>query len=47
MNRRIEYTDLSAESKLYLAVRNTADNSGASTFEIRFYARVFPVTGQK
>ena len=42
VNRRIEYTDLTGESKLYVAVRNTAANSGPSTFELRFYARVFP-----
>lgn len=40
-NRRIEYDDLTGQSKLYLALRNSAGNSGASTFELRFYARVF------
>ena len=43
VNRRIEYTDLTARSKLYIAVRNTAGNSGPSTFDLRFYARVFPI----
>lgn len=41
-NRRIEYTDLAGESTLYIAIRNTAANSAASTFEIRVYARAFP-----
>ena len=40
-NRRIEYTDLTGESKLYIAIRNTSGNSGPSTFEVRVYARVF------
>ena len=40
-NRRIEYTDLTGESKLYVAVRNTAGNSAPSTFDLRFYARKF------
>ena len=43
-NRRIEYTDLTGESTLYIAVRNTTANSGPSTFDIRVYARVFPIT---
>jgi hypothetical protein len=47
VNRRIEYTDLTKLSKLYLAIRNTSGNSGPSTFEIRFYARIFPITEQK
>ena len=40
-NRRIEYTDVSGRSKLYIAIRNTAGNSGPSIFDLRFYARVF------
>ena len=46
-NRRIEYTDDTGLSKLYIAIRNTSGNSGPTTFEVRFYARVFPVTMQK
>ena len=42
-NRRIEYTDLTGESKLYIAIRNTSGNSGPSTFEVLVYARVFRV----
>lgn len=40
-NRRIEYTDRTGQSKLWVAVRNTAGNSAASTFDLRFYARFF------
>ena len=43
-NRRIEYTDLGGESKLHIAVRNTAANSAPSTFDLRFYARTFPLS---
>ena len=43
-NRRIEYTDLAGESKLYIAIRNTAANSAPTTFEVRVYARTFPMT---
>ena len=42
-NRRIEYTDVSGRSKLYIAIRNTAGNSGPTTFDLRFYARAFPI----
>jgi hypothetical protein len=47
VNRRIEYTDNTAQSKLYMAIRNTAGNSGPTTFEVRCYARVFPIAGRR
>ena len=41
-NRRIEYTDLSKQSKLYLNVRNNSGNSVSTTFEVWVYGRTFP-----
>ena len=41
-NQRIEYTDLTGLNKVYLAIRNTAANSGPSPIEVRIYGRRFP-----
>ena len=45
-NRRIEYSDLDESNELHLAVRNTSGNSASSTFDIRVYARIFPVSNK-
>ena len=41
-NRRIEYTDENHRSRLYIAIRNKAGNSGPTTFQLRFTARASP-----
>ena len=41
-NRRIEYTDETKKSTLYISIRNTSGNSRASPFEVRIYGRRFP-----
>jgi hypothetical protein len=41
-DRRIEYSRLGPDNKVYLTVRNTAGNSGPSTFQLILYGRRFP-----
>ena len=38
-NRRIEYVDGNKENKVWVRIRNTAGNSGSTTFTIRLYAQ--------
>ena len=46
-NRRIEYTDENHRSRLYIAIRNKAGNSGPTTFQLRFTARSSPRTEER
>ena len=43
-SRQIEFSGLDERSKLYLAVRNTAGNSGPSTFQIFLYGYRYPAS---
>ena len=46
-NRRIEYTDENHRSRLYIAIRNKAGNSGPTNFQLRFTARASPRTEER
>lgn len=41
-NRQIEFSGLDERSKLYLTVRNTAGNSGPTTFQVFIYGLRYP-----